>query len=131
RPLGAVLESLEAGPASFIRHYELAVEGEPLVRQRREGPRNLGERGRDVVPVAGDEPCLSSLVRGADAVPVELELEQPSGLRERLLARLGEHRLRFPDRDGAARGLETRELLRNTRRPVLPRLQLLDREPGQ
>src|SRR5207245_691467 len=81
---GAVLEALEARPACLVRDAQLAVEDEPLVREGRQGAGDLGERGRDVVSVTRDEPRLSSLAAAADAVPVELELEQPSGFRERL-----------------------------------------------
>src|SRR2546422_9341737 len=81
-------------------------------------------------PLARQQARLSLLAPGTDAVSVELELEQPSGLRERSLTRLGEHRLRLCDRHDAARRLETRERLQDRRRPVLPRLELLDRESG-
>src|SRR5207302_5535759 len=100
-------EALEARPACLVRDAQLAVEDEPLVREGRQGAGDLGERGRDVVSVTRDEPRLSSLAAAADAVPVELELEQPSGFRERLLARLGEHRLGLLERDGALGRLET------------------------
>src|SRR5256885_10163016 len=73
---------------------------------RRRHTRLQGDWSSDVCSsdLAGDEPRFSCLARRADAVPVELELEQPTGLRERLLTRLGEHRLGLLQRHGAPRG---------------------------
>ena len=133
RDLGAVLQSLEHGPPRLVRHHQLAIEDEPFVRERDEGARNLGERPRDVVAVARDEPRPASppLSPSADTVPVELQLEQPPRLRERSLARLREHRLGFLERHGAARRLEALELLDHRRRPVLASLQLVDGQAGE
>ena len=127
RQLGADLQPGKARPSRVVRHDQLAVQDQPLVRQRRDGARDLGEAGGEIVSVAGDELRLTVLPRCAQPVPVELQLEQPSRLGERLLAGLGQHQLRIFDPHGALGGAKLRQLLPYGRRPVLRGAQLLDR----
>ena len=129
--LGAVLEPLEARVSRLVGHDELGVQHDVVVRQRRDGAGELGERGGDVVAVACDEAGLAALARGADAIAVELELEQPPRLREWLLARLGEHGFGLLDPHNAPRRFEPRQLLLDGFSSILAFLQLLDREPRE
>ena len=47
---GALLEPLEAGPSRLVEHHDLAVEDQPVERQRGERARDLGKRGRESFP---------------------------------------------------------------------------------
>ena len=131
RDAGAVLESLEARTSGIVQDHELAIHDQPVVRQRVHGARELGERRRVIVAVAGDEPGAAALPNHPHAVPVELELEQPPGASERLLTRLGQHRRHVFRLHHALRRLETFQLGAQLRRLVRTVFQLLDRQPGQ
>ena len=124
---GAVLEALEAGPPGLVGDDQLAVEDHVVERQRRDRPRDLREQRGQVVAVARQDPRLAVLAGGAHAVTVELQLKHPTGFRERLLARLGEHRGDVLGGHCPLRRLEFLQLLADRRRAVLPLLQLLNR----
>ncbi len=85
------LQPLEARAALVVQDHDLAVEDEVAERQGGHRPRHLRVEGRRVAPAAVDELRPPALAAGEDAEAVVLELEQPRGVRERLLRRLREH----------------------------------------
>ena len=56
----------------------LAVEHEPLERERLHGLGDGDELGRPVAPVAGPQPHLVAVLMGDDAIAIVLELVQPA-----------------------------------------------------
>ncbi len=114
-----------------IEDDDLAVENQAFIRQRGHGARDFGERRRHIVTLAGDEHGLAVLARGAHAVAIQLQLEHPSRLRERILARLGEHQLRVGHAYDALRRAELRELFLKGRGAMLRLAQLLDGHPRE
>ena len=71
----ASLESLEAGPTLVVQGHDFAVQDQSVERQGGDRAQDLGEAGRAVIAVAGEQPRLAFDARGEDAVAVELGLE--------------------------------------------------------
>src|SRR5712664_2929598 len=90
---GAHLEHIEVRPPRLVEDDQPAVQNHALERNRLDRARDLRERLRVLEPFARIQNRLAILTRGAHAVTVELHLEQPAILAERLVTRLREHQL--------------------------------------
>ena len=113
-------------------HDDLAVDDEALVRQRRDGLRDVGERRREIVPGARIERHHAVALLREQAIAVVLELEHPAGARERL-ARRREHRRQVrgaQTRAPSRRASRSRAASASGRGPI-GRADLLDRAPRQ
>src|SRR5262249_33092750 len=95
REAAALLEAGGARPPPRTAHDGFAVEDELPERERANGAGDLREGSGVVVAVAREEERFAPRLRGEQAVPVELELEEPAVARERALRRFGEHELRL------------------------------------
>ena len=89
----APLQPREARLAMRIHHHDLAIQDAGVVRQRLHRSRDLGEDVRVIESVAREEHDVVSPLRRDQAIAIELELEQPVVVGERVVARLGEHQL--------------------------------------
>ncbi len=101
----------ETRVAGFVQHHELAVENHAVIRDRLDRARNLRERAREVESLARIQYRFAVLAGRAHAIAIELHLEQPTGLGERLIARLREHELRVLNPQVPLRRAEFLELL--------------------
>ena len=87
------LEPAEAGQPPVVVHDHLAIEYQPLVGKSPYGTRYIGKGFREVSPRSGDEDRVTSLTTRDQPVSIVLDLEEPAGLRERLVPGGGQHDL--------------------------------------
>jgi hypothetical protein len=86
--LRSLLEPLKAGTSRFVQGNDLAIEQQPVKRERTKGAHYLGKAGGQIVAVSGEQ--AGGTVSGAqNPVTVDLELEHPSGPGKGLFSRLG------------------------------------------
>lgn len=93
RELRALKQPLEARLPLCVHTHYLAVEHHVAFRKLREGARDVREGLGRVTAAAQDEHGLALLPLGEHPEAIVLELEQPAGRGERLLAVLRQHQL--------------------------------------
>ena len=76
-----------------VKHDQLAVEDERFVGERADHLGDLREGGGRVTPSPVAQPRLAVAAAGDQPVAVVLQLEEPAGLREGIVGRLGQHQL--------------------------------------
>ena len=85
------LEALEGRPALVVEGDDLAVDDEAVHGQRGERARDLRIAPGDDLAGAAEDLDLVAPTLGERADPVVLDLEQPRGVRERLVAQRRQH----------------------------------------
>ena len=88
-----LLEPLKAGPPGLVEGHDLAVEQQPVERQRGHRANHLGKCVEQVVAVPGEQPRRRRLRAASSRYPSSLSSNSQPGSRERLVARLRQHQL--------------------------------------
>ena len=125
------MEPVEARPPSIIQGDHLAIQNEPVIRQRLHRPGDLGEGDGRVVAPSGEQLPVTPFPRRQQAVAVVLELEDPPFAGEGALAGLRQHEV---DVGNKYRSLgRTQPFQPNTKLGggVAPCLQLFHRQSRQ
>jgi hypothetical protein len=127
----AVLQALERRTAGLVERDNLAVEHEPVERQRPQRGDDLGIAGREDLAGPPVERDLAARAGGEDPHPVVLDLVEPAGIRECAPLERGQH-------DGRAGGVHlaggrvgTRQRRTQRGHPCGARANLLDGEARQ
>ena len=133
RETAALLQSLETRPPLVVVNHHLPVQDEIVVRERLDGVRDFGKDGGEVVSVTGQEHGLAraAFPSTEKAVPVVLQLEEPVGIRERVVPCLRKHQSHVTHFDGPHFRFEAGQSLSRFGAQIPPGLQLLDGEPGE
>ncbi len=126
-----LLQPREARLAGVVEADDFAVDDDLVERKRVESARDFRKDGRIVVPLARDERRLAARLTGDQAIPVELELEDPVVARERLLGRLGQHRLDGLGVDPVARRLHGLDGFAQIGDGAAAELHLVDGQAGE
>ena len=131
RQVHARLEALEARPPLRVERDDLAVEQEPIERQRPERADHLGIAGRDDHPAPPPQLDRLAVAGGQDAHTVVLDLEEPRGIGERAVPERGEHEEPGARRHRSARGVRGREPRAERVELARALAELLDGEPRE
>src|ERR1051325_9901431 len=92
----STLQARETRPAARVQADYLTVDDAALNRKRSNRARHFGEDRGVVIAVARQQERFAADLARQQAVPVELELEDPPVAGEGLVGGLGQHRLDLP-----------------------------------
>jgi hypothetical protein len=85
------LEPLETGPSRVVQGDDLSIEDEAAYGKRCYGADDLGKTGGQVIPISRKEARGPAVKLRQEPVSIQLELEDPGGIRERAFPGFRQH----------------------------------------